>query len=174
MTNTPQLQCDICGFLVETPQGLSGHKQFKHGVAPPRKPEHAGRSSGDIAHGRHLDQRIDEVIGKLHDSGTAELTGFSDELLVVWVHQSTLEQLISDLEALSKRTADQRSAIIKHLTEVYKLCEALKAAQRATDNENAMLSEQLKGLNAQMRRLAQQVSDADKHAKQRRVPIRQH
>jgi len=173
MPNAPQLQCDICGFLAETPQSLSAHRQFKHGVAPPCKPEHADHSSGDIAPGRYLDQRIDEVIGKLHDSSTAELNGFSDELLVAWVHESALKQPLSDLEALSKRIAGQHSAIVKHLTELYKLCEALKAAQRATDNENATLSEQLKGLNEQMSKLAQQVSNADRLTKQRSVPIRQ-
>jgi len=171
MPNAPQLQCDICGFLAETPQGLSAHKRFKHGVVPPCKPEHAGHSSGDITPDRYLDQRIDEVVGKLHDSSTAELTWFSDELLVAWVQESAIEQLLSDLEALSKRIAGQHSAVVDHLTELYKLCEALKAAQRATDNENAALSEQLKGLNEQMSELAQQVSSADKLTKQRSVPI---
>ena len=170
MPNTLQLQCDICGFLAETPQGLSAHKRFRHGVALPGKPEHAGCSCGDIASDRHLDQRIDEVMGRLHYSSTAELTAFSDELLVAWVHQSALEQLTSDLDVLAKRTADQRSAVIKHLTELYKLCEDLKAALRATDSENAMLSEQLKGLNEQMGNLAQQVSSAER----RSLPVQRH
>ena len=173
MPDAPQLQCDICGFLAETPQGLSAHKRYKHGVVPPCEPEHADHSAGDITPERCLDQRIDEVVGKLHNSSTAELTWFSDELLVAWAHESAIGQILSDLEALSKRIADQHSAVVDHLTELYKLCEALKAAQRASDNENAALSEQLKGLNEQMSRLAEQVSDADRLAKQRSVPMRQ-
>lgn len=168
MPNTSKLQCDICGFLVETPKGLSMHKQFKHGVAPRRKSEHTDRSFGDIAVERQLDKRLDEVIVKLHDPNTAELTEFSDEMLLAWVHENALEQLRCDLEALAKRTVDQCSAIIKQLTELNRVCEALKAAQGAADNENTRLSDDLKRLNMRQIHLAQQANSIDKHGVQSR------
>lgn len=169
IVNSPELQCDTCGVLATTPRGLSRHKRVKHAAAPRRKPERAGCSFADIEPDRDVSERIDEVIGKLQDRRIAELRKFSDELLVAWLHESTLEQLEGDLEALRKRTGDQCSAIIKHVTELYKLCEALKAAQHATDNENATLREQLKRLNGQVSQLAQQVSRLSTYTRQQEV-----
>lgn len=166
MLNSPEAQCDICGLSATTPQSLSRHKRRKHAAAPRRKPERAGRSVVDIDLGRDLDQRLDGVMAKVQDHTVGELTKFSDELIVAWLHQSALEQLGDDLETLGKRTAAQCSVIIKQVTELHKLCEALKAAQRATDNENATLQEQLKRLNGQVSQLAQQVSRLSACARQ--------
>ena len=60
MTN---LRCDICGFQANTPQGLAGHRQFKH--SGPGPVEHA---SSKHASGEHTQPARGQLESPAHSN----------------------------------------------------------------------------------------------------------
>jgi len=144
-------QCDICGFMAKTAQGLAGHRQFKHSLeSPSHTDETGGLPVSDLALEHYLEQHMDELIHKLGQASNDDPIVLSDQQLITLMIRRVIPKMKADLELLFSKGAqwEHRLAAAEHaieaMSEQLKRLEVrLKAVEHATEST----SEQLKRLN---------------------------
>jgi chromosome segregation ATPase len=110
------MRCEICGFEARTSQGLSGHKQFKHGIIKGRE----GKAPSPLATKEEIERMVELLKGEIRgiSYGVAELRssvkkleerqeGSSSEVSRL---RSSIEALERKVEGLSSDVKSFRSA----------------------------------------------------------------
>jgi len=117
------VKCDICGKECKTAQGLAGHKQWAHGIAPDSAQLRLQPSSPLVTESK-LEQRLTELeqqVGKRTISRLEELLGIKEVVPLSKItesHGSGLIELKSKIESLELRLKRLESKLSKQLTDL--------------------------------------------------------
>ena len=96
------LQCEVCGERFKTPQGLAGHKKYKHNSADPKSPSPGGSSAPSV---KELESEVKMLKLQVEKKKlTTELPSSSAETEDL-MSRSGLGALDADVKAQAQRRA---------------------------------------------------------------------